>query len=106
MTAQDRDRVTTSPHGVGGLPWWATLTIALVVLVPSTFVMSLPALVGAMFFGDSVVYLWLIMTLGTFGTVVGTVNSALCKAYGWWPVPVALVLQLAVAGVLTPFLYA
>lgn len=81
-----------SPYGRGGLPWWVTFLIAGCVFLPSTVFLTLPwslswapAAVG--------VVGWFIVMIGVAGGLWATVNSLLCKDFGWWPIPVFLISQ-------------
>lgn len=105
MTADHRMRSTAGPHGIGGSPWWVTLLIGAVLLVPSTAVLLLPATFVHAWTPGVVLVAWLIMALGLLGVVGGTINSALCKAFGWWPVPVALAGQWIVAWLAYPMVW-
>lgn len=36
---------------------------------------------------------WFVVLIGLGGVLWSTVNSVLCKAYGWWPIPVLFIAQ-------------
>lgn len=104
MTAHDSARPSSAPH-VPAYPWWVTLLIGAVVLVPSTAVLLLPATLSYGFQPGLMIVGWVVMATGMLGLVAAGFNALLCKRNGWWPIPAALVLQWIVACALYPMMW-
>lgn len=79
--------------------------VAVAVLVPSTLLLMTPGMLDYRHLPGPMAVAWLILMIGVAGGLAGTVNSALCRARGWWPVLFALVMQWLAALILYPMVW-